>query len=220
MYPIALDVTRARVALAGDGPAALRRLAGLDAAGAARVSVFAAAPSAALAAAAKGRLVRRLPAAADLIDVRLLLVAGLGEDESSALAATARAMGILVNVEDRTPWCDVHVPAVIRRGDLVLTVSTNGRSPGLARRLRRFLEDLFGPEWGGRVDEVAARRGAWRAAGAGADTVTRLTDAHVARRGWLRAPSQPTLPDRALNSDSNRLFGVISRQIPSRTHVK
>ncbi len=196
MYPIVLDVGRARVALAGDGPAALRRLAGLDGAGAERVTVFAAAPSRALAQAAGGRLVRRLPGAADLIDVRLLLVAGLGEETASALAATARAMGILVNVEDRTPWCDVHVPAVIRRGDLVLTVSTSGRSPGLARHLRRFLEGLFGAEWGARVDEVAARRAEWRAAGAGAATVARLTDGHVARRGWLRAPGRPGLPDR------------------------
>ncbi len=196
MYPISLDVTRARVALAGGGPAAVRRLAGLDAAGATRVTVFAAAPGPALAEAAGERLVRRLPGAADLIDVRLLLVAGLGEKVSSALAATARAMGVLVNVEDRAPWCDVHVPAVIRRGDLVLTVSTNGRSPGLARRLRRFLEALFGPEWGGRVDEVATRRAAWRSAGAEAATVARLTDAHVARRGWLRAPPRPRLSER------------------------
>ncbi len=196
MYPIALDVGRARVALAGDGPAALRRLAGLDAAGAERVTAFAEAPSPELAAAAGGRLVRRLPTAADLMDVRVLLIAGLAEETASALAATARAMGVLVNVEDRKPWCDFHVPSVIRRGDLVLTVSTNGRSPGLARRLRRFIEDLFGPEWGGRVDEVSARRGAWRGAGAGAAAVARLTDAHVERRGWLRAPRRPGLPDR------------------------
>ena len=194
MYPVALDLSRARVALAGDGVAALRRLAGLDAAGAAAVKVYAEAPSAELARAAGDRLVRRLPAAADLFGVRLLLVAGLREQAASALVATARAMGVLVNVEDRKPWCDVHVPSVIRRGDLVLAVSTNGRSPGLARRLRRFLEGLFGPEWGARVDEVAARRGEWRAAGANAATVGRLTDSLVARRGWLRTPCRPVDP--------------------------
>ncbi len=196
MFPVTLDVPRVGVALAGDGPAAVRRLAGLDAAGATRVTVFAAAPGPALTEAAGERLVRRLPGAADLIDVRLLLIAGLGEKVSSALAATARAMGVLVNVEDRAPWCDFPVPSVIRRGDLVLTISTNGRSPGLARRLRRFLEALFGPEWGGRVDEVATRRAAWRSAGAEAATVARLTDAHVARRGWLRAPPRPRLSER------------------------
>ena len=130
------------------------------------------------------------------MDVRVLLIAGLAEETASALAATARAMGVLVNVEDRKPWCDFHVPSVIRRGDLVLTVSTNGRSPGLSSRIRRFLERLFGPEWEGRVEEVAGGRAAWRAEGADMPTVARLTDDLVHRRGWLRAPRRPGLPDR------------------------
>ena len=134
MFPLALDVARLPVALAGNGPAAARRLAALDCAGATRVTVFSQTPDEALGGAAGGRLVRRLPGAADLAEVRLLLVAGLDDDSAAALVALARAMGVLVNVEDRKAWCDFHLPAVIRRGDLVLTVSTNGRSPGLARR--------------------------------------------------------------------------------------
>ncbi len=193
MYPVTLDVARVRVALAGDGPAALRRLAGLDGAGAERVTVFAAAPSRALARAAGGRLVGRLPGAADLIDVRLLLVAGLDDGAAAALAGLARAMGILVNVEDRKPWCDIHVPAVVRRGDLTLTVSTNGRSPGLARRIRRYLEGLFGPEWQDRVDDVATRRAVWRAEGADMATLGRRTDALIARRRWLNT-DDPRVP--------------------------
>ncbi len=194
MYPVTLDVTRVRVALAGGGRAAVTRLAGLDAAGATRVRVFAEAPAPALVEAAGDRLVRRLPAPADLVGVGLLLIAGLGEAAASGLGTTARAMGVLVNVEDRTPWCDFHMPSVIRRRDLVVTISTNGRSPGLAKRLRRFLEDLFGPEWAGRVDEVAARRAGWRAAGADVAAVGRLTDSLVARRGWLRPPRRPFGP--------------------------
>ena len=193
MYPLTLDVARLPVALAGGGPALGRRLAGLDAAGAAHVTVYVEAPDAALADAAGPRLVDRLPTAADLVGVRLLLVAGLDDGAASALAGLARAMGILVNVEDRKPWCDVHVPAVVRRGDLTLTVSTNGRSPGLAKRIRRYLEGLFGPEWASRVDHVAARRAAWRTAGADMATLGHRTDALIARRRWLN-PADPRVP--------------------------
>ena len=193
MYPLTLDVARLPVALAGGGPALCRRLDGLDAAGAAHVTVFAERPDAALSAAAGPRLVRRLPVAADLVGVRLLLVAGLDDGAAAALAALARAMGTLVNVEDRKPWCDVHVPAVVRRGDLTLTVSTNGRSPGLAKRIRRYLEQLFGPEWADRVDDVAARRTAWRSAGADMATLGNRTDALIARRRWLHA-DDPRVP--------------------------
>ncbi len=194
MYPLTLDVARLPVALAGGGPALLRRLDGLDAAGAAHVTVFAETPDAALADAAGPRLVHRLPTAADLVGVRLLLVAGLDDGAAAALAGLARAMGVLVNVEDRKPWCDVHIPAVVRRGDLTLTVSTNGRSPGLAKRIRRYLEGLFGPEWADRVDDVAARRTVWRSAGADMATLGRRTDALIARRGWLRPDGRRAPP--------------------------
>jgi len=163
-------------------------------AGAARVKVYAETLDVALADAVGPRLRHRLPTAEDLVGVRLLLVAGLDGGAASALAALARAMGILVNVEDRKPWCDVHVPKVVRRGDLTLTVSTNGRSPGLAKRIRHYLERLFGPEWEARVDDVAARRTAWRSEGADMATVGNRTDALIARRGWLRPDGRRAPP--------------------------
>jgi precorrin-2 dehydrogenase/sirohydrochlorin ferrochelatase len=52
-----------------------------------------------------------------------------------------------VNVMDDIPNCDFAAPAVVRRGDLVLAISTGGRSPALARRLREELEARFGQEW-------------------------------------------------------------------------
>ena len=55
----------------------------------------------------------------------------LSSEISAALAGRARAQGILVNVEDEPLLCDFHVPATVRRGDLLLTVSSAGRSPGL-----------------------------------------------------------------------------------------
>jgi precorrin-2 dehydrogenase/sirohydrochlorin ferrochelatase len=67
--------------------------------------------------------------------------------ERDAIARAARERGVLVNVMDDVPNCDFAAPAVVRRGDLVLAISTGGRSPALARKVREGLEDRFGSEW-------------------------------------------------------------------------
>jgi precorrin-2 dehydrogenase/sirohydrochlorin ferrochelatase len=67
--------------------------------------------------------------------------------ERDAIALAARDHGVLVNVMDDVPNCDFAAPAVVRRGDLVLAISTSGRSPALARKLREDLEGRFGVEW-------------------------------------------------------------------------
>ncbi len=91
----------------------------------------------------------------------------------------------MVNVEDVPGLCDFHVPANVRRGELVFTVSTCGRAPGLARRLREWLEDAFGPEWSGRLDDVSVARAAWRSKGLAPSEVSERTRSFVAEKGWL-----------------------------------
>ena len=121
----------------------------------------------------------------ELAGLRLLFVAGLPEADARPLAARARGKGVLVNVEDVPDLCDFHVPAIVRRGDLVLSVSTGGRVPGLARRLRESLERQFGPEWSGRLDELSDARESWRAEGLAPQDVSRRTRERIAERGWL-----------------------------------
>jgi precorrin-2 dehydrogenase/sirohydrochlorin ferrochelatase len=120
-----------------------------------------------------------------LVGLRLLFVAGLDEDRASSFASRARALGVLVNVEDEPELCDFHVPAILRRGDLVLTVSTGGRAPGLARRLREWLEQKFGPEWQGRLGTLGDARLGWRADGIPPAEVSRRTSEMIVERGWL-----------------------------------
>ena len=115
----------------------------------------------------------------------VLFVAGLDPETSRQLAETARAAGVLVNVEDQPDLCDFHVPASVRRGDLLLTVSTGGQSPGLARLLREELEERFGPEWSARVEELARSRSAWRQSGIDPGSVSARTRALVREKGWL-----------------------------------
>jgi precorrin-2 dehydrogenase / sirohydrochlorin ferrochelatase len=186
MYPILLDLSRLRIMLVGNGAAALRRLRLLDADGAQHVTVFADAPHPELAAAAGARVHPRLPTPGEVRGFRILFLCEQNEPRFDGLLAAAREAGLLVNVEDEPQSCDFHSAAMVRRGDLLFTVSTNGQCPALTRRLRRFLEERFGPEWRHHLDEIAALRRQWRAEGADAREIIRRADEWVERRGWLR----------------------------------
>ena len=183
MLPLALDVAAWRVILVGDGRAALARLAMLEAAGAADLTVFAPDPSPAMRAAAGPRLVERLPSDAEVVEARLMLTAGLDEATSARLAALARAHRVLVNAEDIPPLCDAYALAMVRRGNLVIAISTEGRSPAFARGLRQWLEVRFGPEWEGHLEMAAALRARLRAEGASPPAITAATAGML--RGWL-----------------------------------
>ena len=95
-----------------------------------------------------------VPDDAALDAARLIFGAGLSVEEGEALAAAARARSMPVNIEDVPHLCDVHVPAMIRRGDLLLTVSTGGGAPAMAAAVRAWLDQRFGPEWEDRLHEM------------------------------------------------------------------
>ena len=186
MLPVQLDAARLAIAVVGRGAAAARKVKTADAAGAANLTVYSDLPGPALAAAAGERLADHLPSNAELAAADLVLVAGLGEAGERETAQRCRALKVLVNVEDRPELCDVHLPAVVRRGDLVLAISTGGRAPGLSGLLRRYLERLFGPEWERRVDELSRARAGWREDGVDMGTVKQRIDRFVEQRRWLR----------------------------------
>jgi siroheme synthase-like protein len=62
--------------------------------------------------------------------------------------ADCDACGILCNVVDVPELCHFYMPSILRRGDLVITVSTSGNSPAFAKKVRLFLESLIGDEFG------------------------------------------------------------------------
>ncbi len=184
MLPIVFDVSTGAIVLVGEGDLVLRRLELLDAARAS-VRVFSADPSQELRAMAGDRLVGKRPEDSDLEAAQLLFGAGLSDEEGEDLARRGRALGALVNIEDVKPLCDFHVPSMVRRGALTMTISTGGKSPGLARRLRRHLEGVFGPEWSERLDQIGEMRQSWRAEGLPLDEVSRKTDSFIDQQGWL-----------------------------------
>jgi precorrin-2 dehydrogenase / sirohydrochlorin ferrochelatase len=185
MIPIVVDPRQNSLALIGRGQAAERRLELLLAGGAEQITVFSDAPSPGLAGLAAHRLHRRLPGAAELARFALLWIADLPIAEAAPLARAARAGGCLVNVEDVVDLCDFHNPSQVRRGDLLLTVSTAGKSPGLAARIRTQLARAFGPEWASRLERIGEKRAAWRRERHSLEDLARLTNATIDAHGWL-----------------------------------
>jgi len=185
MIAVALDPSALAIAVAGRGLPVLPRFLALRSAGAAEPLLFADQPDDAMRHAAGAALRCRLPYHTDLAGLRALWIAGLPADDAAELAALARSERVLVNVEDQPALCDFHSVAEVRRGELLLTVSTGGASPGLASRIRARLAADFGPEWADRIALLRDRRSAWRRQGRQPAEIIALTDALLHANGWL-----------------------------------
>jgi siroheme synthase-like protein len=83
----------------------------------------------------------------DLNDVFLAVAATDDIKTNEKVATEARKIGILVNVVDKPDISDFIVPSYFRRGDIIVAVSTSGRSPALARKIRGELERAFKAEY-------------------------------------------------------------------------
>jgi precorrin-2 dehydrogenase / sirohydrochlorin ferrochelatase len=185
MIPVALDPAAVPTAVAGRGDAALRRFRAVRAGQAHGVLLFSDLPDELFTQTGGASLRRRLPDRNDLAALRVLWIAGLPDDRAAELAALARGARVLVNVEDRPELCDFHSVAEVRRGDLLLTVSTGGASPGLAARVRARLADEYGLEWADRTMAIRQHRETWRREHASPGDVAALTDSLLQTKGWL-----------------------------------
>ena len=84
---------------------------------------------------------------ADLAGAFLVIAATGSPALHDEIYAEAKSRGVLCNCVDEPERCDFYFPAVVRRGELQIAISTGGLSPALAQRLRKQLEEQFGPEW-------------------------------------------------------------------------
>jgi precorrin-2 dehydrogenase/sirohydrochlorin ferrochelatase len=85
--------------------------------------------------------------ASDLEGVLLVIGATNNRDINRVIHADARKQGKLCNIVDQPDLCNFILPAVVERGDLVIAISTSGKSPAFARLLRKQLETQFGSEY-------------------------------------------------------------------------
>jgi precorrin-2 dehydrogenase/sirohydrochlorin ferrochelatase len=94
----------------------------------------------------------------DLNGLFLVIAATSSSAVNRAVFLEAQRRGVLCNSVDDPPNCDFYFPAVVRRGDLQIAVSTAGESPALAQRIRRELEKDLDEELGDWVREIGSRR--------------------------------------------------------------
>jgi precorrin-2 dehydrogenase / sirohydrochlorin ferrochelatase len=94
----------------------------------------------------------------DLAGVFLSVVATSSRSLNERVYQDAQQRGVLCNVVDVPDLCDFFYPAVVRRGDLQIAVSTSGQSPSLAQKIRQQLEKQFGPGYAAWVAELGETR--------------------------------------------------------------
>lgn len=172
MYPVFLDISSKLCVVIGGGRVACRKVAGLLAAGA-RVRVISPEVVPELAGLAEEKRIewqQRTYVDQDLKDAFLVFAATDDGATQEAVSRRAGKEGQLVNVADDPASCNFQVPAVCRRGDLTIAVSTNGKSPALAAMIREELEAHYGEEYEALLDIMAQVRSRL---GAGDDTQAR-----------------------------------------------
>jgi precorrin-2 dehydrogenase/sirohydrochlorin ferrochelatase len=97
-------------------------------------------------------------AADDMEGAFLAVVATNSRTLNERVYHEAQRRGVLCNVVDVPDLCDFFYPAVVRRGDLQIAVSTAGKSPSLAQKIRQQLEKQFGPGYAAWVAELGETR--------------------------------------------------------------
>jgi len=148
-YPMMMNLSGRRCLVIGGGKVAERKVASLlEADG--EVVVISPALTLRLATMAKSEIIRHIARgfrSGDLDGAFLCVVATNDRALQRKVAKEAKEQRVLANIADSEEACDFLVPSYFRRGDLLVSISTAGKSPALAKRIRRDLEESFGWEY-------------------------------------------------------------------------
>ena len=159
-YPVHLDIQNRKVLVVGGGSVGTRKVKTLLDCGA-RVTVVSPEVS---------RQLRELAASGDIILAErsyqsedltgVFVVIGATDDETlnQQISSDADRLNTLCNIADRPEVCNFILPSIVQRDDLVITISTSGQSPALAKKLRKTLENQFGEEYGTLLQLMGAIR--------------------------------------------------------------
>lgn len=160
LFPIFVKLKKKKCVVVGAGKIAAAKAAGLLR-NQAQVVVIAPRATQWMKSQARSRKLRwqqREFRAADVAGAFLVIAATNSKAINRAVFRACGARGVLCNVVDDPECCDFYYPAVVQRGSLQIAISTGGASPALAARLRRELEQQFGPEYGKWVKHVGEMR--------------------------------------------------------------
>lgn len=172
-YPVNLLVAGRRCVVVGAGRIAAHKIDALLAAGA-HVEVVAPRVGEDVAALARsGRLAlhQRVFRPDDLEGAWLAVSATDDPEVNRAVYEAGEARRVWVNAADDPAHCSFTLMSVVRRGDLVVTIGTNGRSPALAAYLKERLASEFGPEYEVLLELLADARDEVRASGRSTEQV-------------------------------------------------
>jgi siroheme synthase-like protein len=169
LFPIFVKLQQRLVVVIGAGEIAAQKIDGLLRAEA-RIRVVAPEVSAAFVKPIRAGRIEWIPrkfAAGDLDGATLAIAATSEPGVNASVFREAEARGILCNAVDDIENCHFYYGSIVQRGDLQIAISTNGKSPALAQRLRQELEQQFGPEYEVWLEWLGAARELLRAADGG-----------------------------------------------------
>jgi len=159
-YPVHLDIRNKKCLVVGGGAVGTRKVMALLDCGA-EVTVISPAvskPLRELAATGSITLKARTYCRGDLDGIFLVIGATDDETLNRQISLDAERLNRLCNIADRPESCSFILPSVVQRDDLVITISTSGKSPALAKKLRKTLETQFGEEYGNLLRLMGAIR--------------------------------------------------------------
>ena len=159
-YPVHLDINNRNCLVVGGGGVGTRKVRTLLACGA-RVTVVSLEASRQLndlATSGEIKLEERSYQSNDLSGMFLVIGATNDEELNRQISGDADRLNTLCNIADRPEVCNFILPSIVHRDDLVITISTSGKSPALAKKLRKALENQFGEEYGTLLQLMGAIR--------------------------------------------------------------
>ena len=167
LFPMFMKMDGRRCLVVGAGKVGEPKIAGLLDTGASVRVVALEASEAVRRWAAEGKIELELRgfSPSDLDDVFLAVVATASSALNKFAYDEAQKRGVLCNVVDVPEICDFYYPAVVQRGDLQIAISTAGKSPSLAQKLRQQLERQFGPGYANWLEELGETRKLIRSSG-------------------------------------------------------
>jgi precorrin-2 dehydrogenase/sirohydrochlorin ferrochelatase len=155
-----LDIQGRQCLVVGGGRVGARKVATLNQCGAAVTVVSPeVSPTILQLAAEKTIILKQRPYRSSDMD-GMFLVIGATDDEmlNRQINADAERRNLLCNIADRPEICNFILPAIVRRGDFTMAISTAGKSPAFAKHIRKRLETQFGPEYGVVLELMGAIR--------------------------------------------------------------
>lgn len=159
-YPVNLDIKNRKCLIIGGGSVGTRKVIRLVECGADVTVVSPESTDKLISFAVKGRIVlkKRSYHSSDLEGMFLVIGASDNKELNRQISEDARRYNIICNIVDLPEACDFILPSVVNRGDLLIAISTSGKSPAFAKKLRRNLETEYGEEYAGFLKLMGAIR--------------------------------------------------------------